>query len=170
MQITKIKQWDKSQNGEVVNHVEIHYSEGVKNIILHDTRKASPEFYKLFKELSPHVCNICEFANHEAERTIVTGVSISYDESPEGDEIQRIIFTARRKLVATSKPLIFNTPLMCSTHTDKAQELSAECFGIVEALSAEAAEYIEGKREQLDLFDGNEEENPAIDDQEAQAE
>jgi hypothetical protein len=53
MQITKIKQWDKSQNGEVVNHVEIHYSEGVKNIILHDTRKASPEFYKLFKELSP---------------------------------------------------------------------------------------------------------------------
>lgn len=149
-QITSIKHWQKSGKGEVTDRVEIKYKEGNAEVVFHGYEKASPEFYKLFVELSKPVCTIGEFSYHEIERTAVTAVHISYKDVEEEDSIG-VIFTAKRKLVATPQPLTFNTPLKKTDHKDPGQKLSAETWGIVEALTAEAEDYIDGKREQTKL-------------------
>lgn len=147
MQIRKVKHFVKVRNGEEEPHVIIEYTEGNKEVVLHGTTKAKPEFYKLFKELSEHVCRICEFSDHEVDRTHVSGASISYRESDEGDDVMCVVFTARRTIVASPQDLIFNTPVKFSEHNDPGQKLSSDCFAVVEALTAEAEDYIDGKRD-----------------------
>jgi hypothetical protein len=152
MQITKIKRSSKIKDGEEVKTVDISYVDGNKEVLFHGYAEPDPEFHKLFDELSKHVCEICEFSDHEIGRNRVTGVSISYTETEDTDDVQNIVFTVRRKLVASPQPLIYNTPLKHSEHNDPGQKLSADCFATVEALSAEAEEYIGGKKQQIDAF------------------
>jgi hypothetical protein len=156
-QITSIKHWQKSGKGEVTDRVEIKYKEGDAEVVLHGYEKASPEFYKLFSELSKPVCTIGEFSDHEVDRTTVTAVHISYKDGENEDSIG-VIFTAKRKLIATPQPLTFNTPLKKTDHKDPGQKLSSETWGIIEALTAEAEEYIDGKRGDV--------KNPSLFDQE----
>ena len=152
MFINKIKRITKVSNGEEQKTIEIHYSEGNKDIVFHGYHEPVPEFHKLFDELSKHVCLICEFESSLEQVIRVTGVSISYTKSDDDDDVQNITFTARKRLVASPQPLIFNTPLKHSEHQDPGQKLSSDCFVTVEALTACAEEYVEGKREQLDAI------------------
>jgi hypothetical protein len=151
MRITKIKHWKKVSKEETADHVQVDYRDGNMEVSLHEEQRAAPEFYKLFNELSAHVCKICEFADHENDRTIVTGVSIKYIEQEDGEDTIGVVFTARRKLVASPQDLSFSTPIKFEKHNDKDQTLTAECLGIVNALTAEAEEYVDGKREQIEM-------------------
>lgn len=148
--ITKIKQFAKTSQGSTVNHVIIQYQEGNATVTLHEYERAAPEFYKLFADLSEHVNTICEFNTHEAERLTVEGVSLTFKEEENGDEKMGTVFTAKRKLFNSRNGLTINTPLKWDEHKDPHQKLSQEAFATVEALTVEADEYIEGKREQVD--------------------
>ena len=153
VQVKKIKQFKKLSGDDTVDHVVIAYSDGSLDVVLHTSgERAAPDFYKLFEELVPQVCMIAEFGDSEAGRTRVRSVSLSYHEDKEtGDAPMSVIFACERRLVATPQPLIFNTPSKFEQHNDQGQRMTNECLGIVNALVAEAEEYIDGKREQTQL-------------------
>jgi hypothetical protein len=150
-EITAVKHYQKTEDDKAVDHVVIKYHEDDKEIILHKTARAAPEFYRAFDDLSPHVCQIGEFAEHEKDRTRVSGMSVAYHTDKEGNKTMAVIFTAKRRLVASPQPLTFNTPAKYDNHPDPDQKMGPECLILVRQVIAAADEYIDGKREQVTM-------------------
>jgi len=117
--------------------------------------KATPSFYKTLQELRESVIEICELPG-DKDMIKVSGVSFSF--AGDNDTMGAVI-TAQRKLNNSNTPLNLNTPHKAvepygeGKAADAKQLLPDECINILNELISESEAYIEGKREQTNLFD-----------------
>lgn len=111
---------------------------------LDSTDAPRPELLAALEALRPFVVKICEYAGKWGDTIRPTGLVIS-----EKDDVRGIVITATRALELTSAPLAMNTPNLVE---EKWPEGLATAL---ETLEAEATQFVNGKRAQQELFEGN---------------
>lgn len=134
---------------------------------LESVDSAMPEFYKTMESLREHVAELCEFPNDDINLINVKSVSFSYGGE---NEIPGAVITASKTLLKSNAPLNINTPHKSfeSYSMDESQESDPkavhtdDCIEILTELQTHAIEYIQGKRQQQDLFSNNEEEKSEV--------
>lgn len=101
-----------------------------------------PEFFEALSRLKPHVVDVCEFAGGYVDGVTVLGVTIKrYSDQPDA-----IVVTATKEL-AGDLHFNFSTPACPpNSHT----------MGALQDLYEAAKDFLDGKRAELDLFDGEE--------------
>lgn len=146
MEITRVKHWTKVVQSENVEHVLIGYNDGDSKHVLHQFDKlaiAAPEFYQAFYNLPVYVCKIMHVGEGLKNGIFVSDVSITKDEDKEGNN------TSIYKLICRMKSGHANTVI---TVTVQHKYIPEGFEQAINALIAEAKEYIGGKREQVDMF------------------
>ena len=122
------------------------------SVTFHD--KAVPSFYKSLDNLKGDVVSLCEFRKELEERIKVTGVTFSYDGET---DIMGATIVAQVKLKNSTSPLNVATPHKVSELKDgkgnKKALLTEGCVTLLEKVKEECVSYIDGKREQTNLFD-----------------
>lgn len=125
--------------------------------------KALPELYNALQTMAYHACRICEFPQSYDKNVTVLGVSFSYVELEDRDDVMGAVITFSKVLDNSNSPLIINTPFKSSEHynTDENGEsplddailLTPACVDALKDLELEAFRYIDGERgEQLSIF------------------
>lgn len=110
------------------------------------------EFLEALAALRDHVAEICELEVEYMATAEVRGVSYSYA-GP--DQAMGATITALKTLETARSPLVLNTPHLASapmSETDEAPLLSPGAIEALEDLATEALRYVDGHREQADLF------------------
>lgn len=156
MEITRVKHWTKVVQSENVEHVLIGYDDGDSKHVLHQFDKcaiAAPEFYAAFNNLPVYVCKIMHVGEGLKNGIFVNDVSITKDEDKDGNN------TSTYKIISRMKSGHANT---CITVTVQHKYIPEGFEQAINALIAEAKEYIGGKREQLELFDAQPEEPESL--------
>ncbi len=115
---------------------------------------ALPSLYDAMKNLDKHIAAICELPAACEASIEATGVSFTYVEEGRG-----CVITGKKILKSNPAPMNLNTPYKVDTPAEGMEDyaLSDECIDALQALEAEAFEYINGHRAQGNLF----EEKPA---------
>lgn len=116
-----------------------------------------PELLERLQVMANHVTTICEFAEQETKKLIVSGVSLSYNEKGNC----YLVITAQKALVYSKAPLIINTPARPAEPENESDSYdycwSDELADDIEILQKEAWKYISGERAQQTLdFEGGE--------------
>lgn len=151
MEITKIKVWTKVVKGNTIDHVRIAYNEGETETVVHkfgEDAIAAPEFYADIENLSPYVCKCCGISDDLKTAINVRDISIKPSEDKEGNETTQYTMDCSLK----------------SGHATSSIKVSIQHKFIPEgfedavlSLINEAEEYVNGKRQQTELFDDSEE-------------
>ena len=115
-----------------------------------------PAFDKALGVLVDHVVEICELPEDYAEGMKVSSVSFSYG-GP--NETMGAVITAQKSLSTANSPLILNTPHLPSEPysgniADPSPVLDGDCVDALSEVLSQAALYIDGVRQQGDLFEG----------------
>jgi len=125
--------------------------------------KALPEFYEAMKNLSSFVLDMCELPKGDSSKIRVKGVSFSYG----GDnDTMGATITASKLLTHSNTDLNLNTPHKIeefySENGDENQLMPDGCAYALEELIKQAERFLDGEREQLDIFseDAEKEEVP----------
>lgn len=149
MRITKVK-----SKGDKIS---IAYQErGISGVWddyqLRCSDRAKPEFYQALKQLAVEVVAWAEMPKEWVKGLEVRSVTYGYCGE---DDIMSATVTATKELDSSDKPLIVHTPQKLSepyTPTaDAAVCLPPACVKKLNVLMAEAENYINGEREQMDL-------------------
>lgn len=116
--------------------------------------KPAAELLDALRALRPHVAEICQLETAYCETLEIRSVSCSYG----GDEEQLgVTITALKRLETARAPLVLNTPHLPTEPYSKtdttAPVLSVAAIAAVEACERAAWRYLEGHREQRDLFE-----------------
>lgn len=120
------------------------------------SQQALPEFYAAFDSLAHHMVEMCELPRQDIQenRVKVRGVSFSYGGE---NEVMGATLTGIRTLLHSHSPLNLNTPHKASEpYTegpgDSKALLHDDCVDDLKALCREAERYLNGERQQVDLF------------------
>jgi hypothetical protein len=146
MEIKKAKFWSKSVHGENIEHVRIEYKDGDSIHVLHQFDKcavATPEFYDAFNNLPVYVCIMAGLGEGLKHGIFVSDVQIEKSEDKKGNE------TTIYKLICKLKAGHSNVSLIVSCQHKYIPEGFDQA---IKKLIDESKGYIDGKREQLDLF------------------
>ena len=116
-----------------------------------------PELLERLQVMANHVTTICEFAEQETKKLIVSGVSLSYNEKGNC----YLVITAQKALLYSKAPLVINTPARPAEPENESDSYdycwSDELADDIEILQKEAWKYISGERAQQTLdFEGGE--------------
>lgn len=116
-----------------------------------------PELLERLQVMANHVTTICEFAEQETKKLIVSGVSLSYNEKGNC----YLVITAQKALEYSKAPLIINTPARPAEPESENDShdycWSDELADDIKILEKEAWKYISGERAQQTLdFEGGE--------------
>lgn len=153
MRIKKVK---FSSDEKIHLSYEVKSTSGkISEFTLVSSEKAAPSFYQTLQKLRNSVLELCELPSNEESKIHVSGVSFSF--AGDNDTMGAVI-TAQRRLSNSNAPLNLNTPHKAvepygDGKADAKQLLPDECIDVLNGLIDEAEAYIEGKREQTDLFD-----------------
>jgi hypothetical protein len=146
MEIKKAKFWSKSVHGENIEHVRIEYKDGDSIHVLHQFDKcavATPEFYDAFNNLPVYVCIMAGLGEGLKHGIFVSDVQIEKSEDKKGNE------TTIYKLICKLKAGHSNVSLIVSCQHKYIPEGFDQA---IKKLIDESKGYIDGKRDQLDLF------------------
>lgn len=150
MRLQKVK---RKGDGLVVEY-EDSASEGrMTKMTLDCPEKPAPELLKAIATLDQDVIEICEQPKDSS--IAVSGVSFSYG----GDnQVMGAVIMAKRMLKQSDAILVLNTPHKASESYNDATSapgalLSDGCQKRLKKVINETVKYIEGKREQTNLFD-----------------
>lgn len=147
MKITKVKHWTKTVQSESVGHVRVAYTDGDSDIAVHqfgEGAEAEPEFYEAFDNMSPYVCKICGLPEELKTGIQVRDISISPSEDKEGSD------TTEYRLTGSLKAGHATSTIIVSVQHKFIPEGFAEA---VKWLTEKAEEYVQGVRQQTELFD-----------------
>jgi hypothetical protein len=114
--------------------------------------RPAPTLLLALEGLRPHVAAICQLPAKYCEMMEVRGASFSFA-GP--DEIMGAVITALKSLPTARGPLVLNTPYLSSapmSETDEAPLLSPAAREALEEVAREGLRYVDGEREQGDLF------------------
>jgi len=160
--IIKVKFGSDNKHEFVYEDIKDKENEKVDEFDFKSKDKALPEFYNALQGLTEHACRICEFPREYDKNVTVISVKFSYTELKDTKEIvMGATITLRKDLKDSNSPLIVNTPHKPSEFYDGKKDespqdpallLSAECVEALKVLQAEAIRYIDGERDQMDLF------------------
>jgi hypothetical protein len=103
-----------------------------------------PELLTAIAAFIPYVIEICELPKGYAEKTTVTGITLTEVKTEDADMIGMIV-TAQKKLDKTPGPMIINTPFLCDLGWPGYTQAA------VEKLEAEAMRFRRGDRAQQPL-------------------
>jgi hypothetical protein len=146
MEIKKAKFWSKSVQGENIEHVRIEYKDGDSIHVLHQFDKcavAAPEFYDAFNNLPVYVCKMAGLGEGLKHGIFVSDVQIEKSEDKHGND------TSIYKLICKLKAGYSNANLIVTCQHKYIPEGFAQA---IKKLIDESKEYIDGKREQINLF------------------
>jgi hypothetical protein len=135
--------------------INIEYQNNGDEFSLTSKQEAAPSFYEALNNLKSHVVEMCELPDEYLDRIIVRGVTFSYG----GDaEVMGATIIAQMKLSHSNVNLNLNTPHKAEdsyseSPADPKQLLTDDCIHDLHDFQAEAEEYINGKRKQLNLYD-----------------
>jgi len=115
--------------------------------------KAAPEFHTALQALAQDVVEMCELPDDYRQRIVVKSVSLSYGGE---NSVMGATITAQMMLKKSNPPLMLNTPHKAEDYYaesgDPKQLLDPACMRRIHALIIEAEQFIDGKREQTDMF------------------
>lgn len=155
----RFKKIKVDKTGKVIlNYDEIIRDDHVNEYTMKCADKPRPQFQKALNGLRRHVAEICELNippnlahPNEVANIEVRGVSLSWT-----DDIMGVVITALKTLRNSNSPLVLNTPHLpeepYSEGGDESMCLTSECVDAIRNLIDEAHRYLEGDRQQLDLF------------------
>lgn len=138
------------------NGTEVHIERMVKSASAHDERTDTlksfdaprPEFNDAMQAFAPSVRRLLELPGDYDLR--VTGLSISYQAE---SERRGLVITCQKKLADANAPLVFNTPHLPEKDIDDPNpSWPQEWYDLLDDLCEQATAYVDGKREQQDLF------------------
>ena len=137
-------------------HVEWERKNGIgwDELLLTTADRPMQSFHEAMQALRQDVIEMCELPLDYSDRIIVKGVSFSYG----GDaEVMGATVTAAMELKYSNVPLNINTPFKAEKPyseggADPKQLLDPACVRRLYALAIEAERYVNGDREQMDLF------------------
>ena len=154
--IRKVKLTKKSTELNVkLERIEIHYEKMVNGqwdaYTMNCGQRARPELYDALRELLPHAVDLLELPDDYERGAKISGLSISYV----GDaEDMGVVMTGQKTLSSCSAPFVFNTPFMMAEENDADQPSLGRAAAVaLENVIDEAWKYVEGKRDQMSLFD-----------------
>jgi hypothetical protein len=153
---TKIKQ--TSENKIHLEYFEEKSNGQIDNYTFTSSDKPNPTFEIALLRLRKHLLDICEFSStdEEIKKIVVKGVSFSYATE---NNIMGAVLTGQRSLKYSNCPLNINTPYKAEDIYNDAGNpdllLPSACVIDLYKLIDEAKAYLEGDREQLDLFKQN---------------
>lgn len=118
--------------------------------------KPLPSFTDAILVLAQSVVEICELPYEDIDCITVSGVSFSYGGEK---QVMGVVIAAQKKLKKTDAPLNLNTPHKIEDFYGEptgsaSQLLDDETRDKLYAVTEEAKMYIEGERQQEDLFKG----------------
>lgn len=164
MRFTKIKnsrlnitlEWEtKAGDVDVIKHSMTSYS------------RPEPEFTEALQAFVGPVMNLLELPSGFDEDLEIIGLSINYEGGWEDDELPRrgLVVTCLKKLDRAYAPLVLNTPhlrefMEGDPDGDDNHYLPPEFLSRLHEIQMRARRFIDGKREQGDLFDQAWEEAP----------
>lgn len=126
-----------------------------KDVVLKSSDKPHEDFINAMKNLVPLVRYILDFPDSYATYSLNIGsVSFSYSKN----EIKGVVISGWINLDTTNSAFFFNTPYMPYERPSQGSDMPiVPDFGIraLNLLEKEAASYINGKRAQLDMFAGD---------------
>jgi len=143
---------------------KIRYADGVVTLELEDQPSADQEeqrvitskerprkaFLHALDALGLPALTVCELPLYFVDELTVRAVSISYDE--QGN--RGVVVTSLRRLKNLSTPLVLNTPNLSERGADQGKATMPAAMRLaLDALEREARLFVEGLREQADLFD-----------------
>lgn len=148
--IAKIKFQD-SERKTVIEYQKWKPGERWDEYILTSEDPPLQTFRDEMNKLGPHICTLLELPASYADTIKVSGISLSYK-----DGIMGCVITCQKKLRSANSPLILNTPHMTEESYSETDEsgnnlLSMEIINLVHNCMDHARDYINGKREQLQL-------------------
>ena len=107
------------------------------------------EFTDAMQALVPHVVKLLELPEKYGESMRVSGVSISYTK----EDRKGAVITCLKQVAGANAPLVLNTPYLPEMDLDDPNpSMPTDMLAAIEALEAQAARYVDGEREQRDLF------------------
>ena len=141
----RIKKVKKNSKGVVTIHYQKPNGDEFDDFTMSCKSYPHPDLLQAFKDLVPHVIEICELPASYQEDLEVSGVSFSYK-----DDNMGAVITAQKKLATNPGPFILNTPHKpVSPYSEDGDEsvcLSTTCAMMLDRLQKEATLYIQGKR------------------------
>lgn len=147
MRIMKLK-----YDGEVV---EVISSEGEgrwdRSERLTSRDAPHPDLKLALQALKPLALEICELDTQYGQKMRVQSVSWSYDK----DGFRGAVVTCLRELRGVPSPLVINTPSLSERETDEVEPTMPRAMSnALDALEQEAEKFVNGYREQADMFAG----------------
>ena len=147
--VTRVKYDGK----RVTVHYEVPPGEEPDEYVVTCNARPAPSFLAALAALRTHVGTICELPVEYVERLDVRGASYSYGGKA---EVMGATITALKSLTTARAPLVLNTPHLASapmSETDEAPLLAPLAGTALETLAREALRYVDGHREQSEMFD-----------------
>lgn len=109
-----------------------------------------PEFNEAMAKFRREVCRILSLSELHQKHMTVTGISVSLD----SQERRHLTITAQVNLPDLGSPWVLNTPSLREPDPDDEQDgqYSSSTETLLDNLEAEAIKYLEGERQQADLW------------------
>jgi hypothetical protein len=114
---------------------------------LHSADLPRPEFIDAMQAFRNHVLDICELPADYAADLVVTGISLSENDS----QGRGIVVTAQKTVARAAAPVIINTPHVPEINEHGAS-LRAAAMDAIDTLVTEARLFQQGTRAQADMF------------------
>lgn len=150
---TKIK---RTSEGKIYIEYQVMNKQGYwDDFSMKSFDEPTPSFDRAFDAMIPHVIEMCEMPenDHTDHPYTIKGFSMSY--SGDNDTLG-VTMTTTRALEESNTPLVLNTPHKIKEPYveggDDTQVMGGECLQALQAVFAEAQDYLDGKRKQGDLF------------------
>lgn len=142
----------KVTKNDGITVVATHNEDGKStDISLHSDESPSPTLMVSLKKAIPLAIDICELKKDSDIKML--GISVSYHGE---DQVAGVIMTISKKLADGNTCITINTPLKylerAGDKTSEASILNTEDAAIIESIMLEGKEYLEGIREQTNLF------------------
>lgn len=123
-------------SGEITHHLKLD-------------QEPEPEFGAAFGALTPHVIDLLGVPRKWGEDLIVYSVALSRDKN----DRMGAVFSCTKPLDSFRGPLILNTPYIAEPDVDDSgPQMSSELLEVVRELERRAKRYVEGARNQGELF------------------
>ena len=108
-----------------------------------------PELYTCMQKMAPHIVQICELPEDDANKIEARSVSLSYGEDGSG-----VVISGIKELESNVSPMCLNTPYKPENAPEGMEECAMSCAlqDDIEKLCEEAFRYINGDRAQQNLF------------------
>ena len=144
MRICKLKNSDKRLTIEYAGDADDGKPD---RFMISSAKRARPEFYARLTELRPHLLEMWHLDDGYGQDLVVTGVTYTYTNGVMG-----AVITGHKLVDDANAPLHLSSPHKVSMG-GKGALLTPACAAALEAVADEAIAYVEGRRDQMFLFD-----------------